>query len=343
MLTMMTGLALGSVLAPSSSAATQPETVRLIFDTDMGNDIDDALALAMIHALESRDECKLLAVTITKDNRYSAPFVDLVNTFYGRPDIPVGVVRDGVTPKDSRFTREPSQARDDGKPRYPHKLRDGSEAPEAVGLLRRVLAEQPDGSVAMVQVGFSTNFARLLTSQPDDASPLPGSELVREKVRLLSIMAGAFDAKLTADQFKEYNIREDLPSSRKLLAEWPTPIVISGFEIGRAILYPARSIRNDFGYVAHHPIREAYELYQEMPYDRPTWDLTSVLYAVRPDHGYFELSPPGKIQVSEDGVTRFEEQADGKHRYLKVQQSQIARIREAMELLCSQPPSLTSW
>ena len=43
--------------------------VRLTFDTDMGNDIDDALALAMIHALQNRGEAVLLAVTVTKDNR----------------------------------------------------------------------------------------------------------------------------------------------------------------------------------------------------------------------------------------------------------------------------------
>ncbi|MCL5745638.1 MAG: nucleoside hydrolase, partial [Acidobacteria bacterium] len=61
-------------------AAADP--VRVIFDTDMGNDIDDAVALAILHALESRGESKLLAVTITKDNPIAAPYVDIVITFY---------------------------------------------------------------------------------------------------------------------------------------------------------------------------------------------------------------------------------------------------------------------
>src|ERR1700751_6045187 len=52
-------------IAPGAQAA---EPVRLIFDTDIGNDIDDALALGLIQALESRSEVQLLAVTITKDN-----------------------------------------------------------------------------------------------------------------------------------------------------------------------------------------------------------------------------------------------------------------------------------
>src|SRR5690606_29160477 len=117
---------------------------------------DDALALGVIHALQSRGECELLAVTLSKDNRYSAPFCDLVNTFYGRGDIPIGAVRKGATPEDSAYIKEPSLAEDGGQQRYPHDLRDGADAPEAVALLRKTLASQPDGSVVIVVVGFST-------------------------------------------------------------------------------------------------------------------------------------------------------------------------------------------
>ena len=50
----------------------------------------------MIHAFQRRGDCCLIAVTLTKDHPYAAPLVDLVNTFYGYGDIPIGVVRDGV-------------------------------------------------------------------------------------------------------------------------------------------------------------------------------------------------------------------------------------------------------
>ena len=268
-------------------AAMTTQPVRLIFDTDMGNDIDDALALGVIHALQTRRECQLLAVTITKDNEFSAPFVDLVNTFYGRGDIPIGVVRGGKTPKDGPYIRKTAQSRDEGKIRYPHDLRSGKDAPEAVGLLRRILASQPDRSVVMVVVGFSTNIARLLESKPDNHSPLTGKALVAEKCRLLSIMAGMYSSER---RHKEYNVFMDVPAARKVYTDWPTPIVASGYEIGRAIKFPAASIQHDFNYIKHHPLREAYGLYKKMPYDRETWDLTSVLYAVRPERGYFSLS-----------------------------------------------------
>ena len=63
------------------SAAEAP---GLIFDTDICGDCDDVLALGMIHALQSRGACRLLAVTISVDHELAAPFVDAVNTFYGR-------------------------------------------------------------------------------------------------------------------------------------------------------------------------------------------------------------------------------------------------------------------
>ena len=52
----------------------------IIFDTDIGNDIDDVLALALLHELADRREVEILAVTISKDNPWCAPHVDLINT-----------------------------------------------------------------------------------------------------------------------------------------------------------------------------------------------------------------------------------------------------------------------
>lgn len=295
--------------------------VGLIFDTDMGNDIDDALALAMIHALESRGETKLLAVTLTKDNPYAAPYCDIVNTFYRRGSIPVGVVRNGKTPEDSPMIRIPVEA----KPEYPHKLTDYKKAPEAVDLIRRTLEAQPDGSVVIAQVGFSTNLARLL------ASP-GGSELVRKKVKLLSVMAGNF-----AGGKPEYNVRIDVESAAKVMREWPGPIVLSGFEIGEALLYPARSIEQDFAWSDRNPVVDAYRAYKKMPYDRPTWDLTAVLYAIRPDHGYFGLSDAGSVHVEPDGRTIHTVDPAEQRRYLTLNAEQKARTLEALIQLASQP------
>ena len=321
--------------APLDAPLERP--VPFIFDTDIGNDVDDALAMGVIHALESRGECRLIAVTITKDEPMSAPYVDAVNTFYGRPDIPIGVVRDGATQGKSKFTGL-AATEDNGQPRYPHDLASGEDAPEATAVLRKALAQEADNSVVIAQVGFSTNLARLLDSKADEYSDLDGPVLVARKVRVLSIMAGAF--KLINDkEHLEYNVVKDIPAAQQLAEAWPTPIVYSGFEIGLSIPYPAASIDNDFAYVEHHPLQEAYQLYEPTPHERPTWDLTSVLWGVRPGRGYFDLSAPGKVTVSEKGRSEFAEDSSGSHYYLIASDMQKARVREALALLASEPPT----
>ena len=139
------------------------------------------------------------------------------------------------------------------------------------------------------------------------------------------MMAGVFRPIPGTVRHREYNLVEDLDAARVVLAQWPTPIVISGFEVGIAITYPHESIARDFGYVADHPLAEAYRMYCGPDHDRPCWDLTSVLYAVLPEAGYFTLSPPGTVRLQEDGYTLFDERADGKHRYLIVDERQIVR------------------
>ena len=103
------------------------------------------------------------------------------------------------------------------------------------------------------------------------------------------------------------------------------------------MLYPAVSIENDFQHEDNHPVVDGYRNYMKMPYDRPVWDLTSVLYAVRPGRGYFSLSEPGTVTVDDEGKTRFESDPGGRHRYLIVDAVQRARVLEALVELATQP------
>lgn len=312
---------------------TQAAPVKLIFDTDMGNDVDDLMALAMIHNLQKRGVCELLAVTITKDHPQAAAFVDAVNTLYGYPDTPIGVVRDGAAKEAGKFNLLADEKNADGSLRYPHDLKSGADAPEAVGLLKEILAKQPDGSVAIAQVGFFTNLSRLL----DDPA---GKELIGKKVKVLSIMAGAFQTVQWDTRHLEYNVKLDVPAAQKLAKEWPTPVVWSGYEIGVAAAFPHVVIEQDLDYLPHHPLKEAYYLYNPPPHDRPTWDPTSVLYAVLPERGYFDLSPPGTVIVENDSATLFraDKKGKGRHRFLVMNAEQTARVREAIVQLSVEPP-----
>ena len=312
------------VFAICSSAA---EPVRLILDTDMGNDCDDALALGMIHALESRNEVRLLAVTISKDNRDAAIYIDLVNHFYGRPDIPIGLVRNGKTPNDTPMLKVPVEHRDaQGKLVYPRRLGETTPIPEAVDLLTQVLNNQPDGSVSIAQIGFSTNLARLV------ATPA-GRDLAARKVKALYLMAGNFQKPKP-----EYNVFTDAPAFADLMKNWPTRIVFSGFEIGLVITYPMQSIDRDFTWALNHPVAEAYKVYVGKPEDHPNWDSTAVLDAIRPDRGYFDLSAPGNVTLDEKNATVFTPDVNGKCRYLILKPDQVGRIRELIADLASEPP-----
>jgi purine nucleosidase len=348
------------VFAETEAPSTLPPNV--IFDTDMWSDVDDAMALAMLHVLQDRHEVNLVAVTVSTEEKWCASYVDLVDTFYGHSMIPIGIVHDGMNTEAFRrkfpqmkwpvteYTREVAEKRDQaGKLIYPRRFASGTKVPESVSVLRKVLAAQPDGSVVMIQVGYSTNLARLLDSDADEASVLKGRDLIRKKVRLLSVMAGNFgeatiDGKVIAKGSPEFNLQSDIPAAQRVFLGWPTPIVASGFEVGLRMLYPAYSIEHDYSYVENHPIADAYRFLVEdtktkWPHDHATFDLTAVLYAARPDGNYFDLSKPGKIIVQADGSSRFEESAEGAHRYLILNESERARTLEAMVMLASEPPA----
>lgn len=323
-------------------ASLHAQPVKLIFDTDMGNDVDDLMALCMIHSLQKRGACELLGVTITKDHPQAAAFVDAVNTFFGHPDIPIGVVRDGAAKDAGKFNLLADEKNAEGTLRYPHDLMSGAEAPEAVGLLRKLLVSQPDHSVTIVQVGFFTNLSRLLDSKADEHSPMDGRKLIARKVKILSIMAGAFQTVDWDTRYLEYNVKLDVPAAQKLARGWPSPIVWSGFEIGVAATFPHAAIEQDLNYVAHHPLKEAYLLYNPPPHDRPTWDPTALLFAVLPERGYFGVSPPGSVSVNANASTLFRPGKDGKgrHRFLVMNPEQAARVREAIVQLSVEPPGV---
>ncbi len=209
------------LISPAPTRAGEP--VRLILDTDICGDCDDVLALGVIHSLQSRGMCTLLAVTVSADHDLAAPFVAAVNTFFGRGEIPIGIVGKGGVVEESKFLSL-AEEKDAGSGRYrfPHVLISGRAAPSATSVLRLTLVRQPDRSVVIAQVGFSTNLARLLDSTPDEHSPLHGLELVRRKVQSLSLMAGAFAPIDGKPDYLEYNIVQDLKSAscpRRTLAD----------------------------------------------------------------------------------------------------------------------------
>ena len=310
--------------------------IKVIFETDMGNDIDDAIALGMLYKYMDEGVVDLLAVGVNKEGFGPVEYVDMMNTWYGYPDIPIGKITDGIDcnyPESNYAAKVASMKDASGAPLFGTSVSDMASVLEAPVLYRKILAAQPDNSVRMVSVGFSTNLVRLMESAPDEYSQLTGMELIAKKVCLLSIMAGDFRPGASA----EFNVVQDIPSAKLIFEHWPTPVVASPFDVGISICYPATSIENDFGWADTHPMVEGYKSYNPMPYDRPTWDPTSVLYAVEGDK-WFTVSPAGRITVDDSGCTHFEPCEDGNRYYLGVDSQQAeAVLARFLEIVPSKP------
>ena len=115
------------------------EPTRIIVDTDIMGDVDDVGALAVLHALADNQEAKIVGIVVDTANPAGAVCVDVLNTYYGRLDIPIGTLK----PHDASAPTPYQQALVSG---FPHALKDGSDAPDAVTTYRRLLAAEASGS-----------------------------------------------------------------------------------------------------------------------------------------------------------------------------------------------------
>ena len=327
-----------SFISCESEKAVQSDKINLIFETDIGNDVDDAMAMDMIYKYLDNDKINLLAITINKDGLAPAEFVDIMNTWYGYPDIPIGIIRNGADCETDAVNYAKAVVnlkKEDGSPMFKRSLTEYNNLPDAHKLYRKILSEMPDNSVTIVSVGFSTNLARLMDTAADEYSPLTGKELVAKKVKELITMAGH----TTDVNFHEYNVFKDPAAAKKVFEEWPTKVVTSPFEVGIAIQYPAASIENDFGWAeGGHPMVEAYKAYLPMPYNRPTWDLTSLLYAVEGD-SFFSMHGPYTMEVTELGGTIFTPDQNGNRYFMMVDQAQADAVNKHFQSILPVKPA----
>lgn len=307
---------------------------NVIFDTDMGDDVDDVMALDLILKYHEVKKVKLIGVMGNRDAQSCFDFVKMYLSWSGYGKIPVGMVSNGINPvpEENSYATKVLAMESDGKSMFKLKRTVNGNS-DAVELYRRLLARAKDNSVVIISVGFSTNLSRLLETCPDRYSILTGIELVKKKVRMISVMAGDFRDGAEA----EFNVYNDVRSARKLFTQCPVPLVFSTFDLGVKIHYPAQSIMTDFNWVVNHPFVKSYESFLPMPYDRPTWDLLSTLYAIDPNSDYFTLSESGTVMVTDDGVTTFVPCSNGNSRYLITDVEQNERIKSHLINIISRP------
>ena len=305
----------------------------VFFDSDFAT-IDSVLAVGLLYGLQGKNNCRVAIVTVSRPNLAVVAFADAVERFYRGPAgnfaqvPPVGMATTGSPGETSpAFVQPFRKKKPDGTPVYRNQVRSVIDTGDPQTLIRNYLEAQYDGNAIFVLSGPATNLAAALA--------FPGlKETIAAKVKYLVVAGGAFPSGAP-----EAHIQADIPAARKVLAEWPTPIVASGYEIGAALEFPGSSIDKEFAAAApDNPIADAYRAWRPMPYDAPSWAMAASLYAARPNEGYFKLSDPGTIHVRDDGGTSFAASDQGRHRYLVNDAEQKGRILRAYVELASAKP-----
>jgi hypothetical protein len=321
-------------------AAAKPP-MGIAFEGDLGNRIDALLVVSMLNGLAAKGEARKIALAISRPSLKSAQLADVAVAFYagraiagpgggvgGNPDGMVGMPEGAsAATDDPPLAAILAKKTPEGAPQYSTGVSRVLDTADNAVLIRNMLLAQNDGNASIVVAGPLTGMARLLAlygARPQIAAK--ASQLV---LAVGSFSPSAPDAALKAD----------LASARKVFAEWPSPIVAVGAEVGTALPYPAASLDTDFAWSPAHPIADAYRSFKPMPYDAPASALAAVLHAVHPDGGYFKLSEPGTITVLDDGRTQFTAGAGGKHRYLIVDPAQKDRVIKLYRDMVSAQPA----
>jgi hypothetical protein len=325
---------------PTGRGAARPP-IGIAFDGDLGNRIDAMLAVAMLNGLAAKTQARRITLSVSRPSLASAQVADVVAAFYrGRPMAGpgggIGAASEGMIglPESAKVSGDApvfaailSKKAADGTPNYTSSITGLVNTAESSVMIRNLILAQHDGNAAIVLAGPATGLVRILDLYRSGPQ-------ITAKCRMLVVAAGAFPAGAA-----EASIKADVAAAKRLFAEWPTPIVAVGSEVGDALPYPGASIEKDFAWSPAHPVVDAYRAYKPMPYDAPAPALAAVLQAALPDEKYFTLSEPGTISVLDDGRTRFAPQAEGKHRYLIVDPAQKARVLTQYTSLVPAPPA----
>ena len=291
----------------SIKASAQVSPVKVILDTDIGPDYDDVGAMAVLHALADSGKAKILATVSCNQSRYSAGVLSVLNNYFGRPDIPIGIVQGSRAVNLAAWQKWDSVL----VSKYPAKIKANGRAENAISLYRRILAAQADHSVTIITIGFLSNLNDLLRSGPDKNSSLNGYDLVKRKVKKLVSMAGRFP------KGGEFNIQCDPISARYVAENWPTEIIFSGWEIGDPIRTGIPLITNNN--IRNSPVKEAFSIAIPMAagdsLGRMSWDETAVLVGINGYAQYYSLVE-GRMIIEPSGWNSWDINGKG-HFYLK--------------------------
>lgn len=251
---------------------------RLIIDTDFATDCDDVGGIAVAHALADLGECELLAMGVSATCNFSTSALGSLNTWHGRPDIPVGQFKGSAeTVNVSNCGAYVEGMHNNGD--WPSSVGLGTTVDDVVDVYRQSLHDAPDGSVTLVTIGFLTGVSALLDSAGDSIDSRSGADLVAAKVKRTYVMGA------NPGGGAEFNMAGAPAAASNVAANWPGEIVWNPFEVGNAVFTGKWGVQP-----ADHIVRFAYQQFGvNQNNGRQSWDLVTVLQAVRGNEDRFSV------------------------------------------------------
>ena len=210
--------------------------------------------------------------------------------------LPIGLAIDKPLPQDNAFVKVAMDSvNEKGEPTHRRNVKRVGDTAEVTALMRNSMTYFQDGMVSVILSAPATYLARVLE--------YPGAlDLVKAKVRTLVVTEG----------------NQDAAALRRVLGAWPSPVVFVGRDLGENLKFPELPIQTDFDWAKAHPVVDYYRAVKAGSTDLPVQDLLAVLYAVRPQSDFFQLSEPGTIEIADSGQMVFTPNAAGKQKRLMV-------------------------
>jgi purine nucleosidase len=247
-------------------------TTKLILDTDIGGDIDDAICLAY---LLMQPECDLLGITtVTGEPEKRAALASVLCEVAGK-EIPIYPGLDQPILGEQR-QRVAEQAV--ALPRWPH--RSLFPRGEAVEFLRRTIRAHP-GEITLLTIGPLTNVGLLFALDRE----IP--HLLKEVV----MMGGVY---LRWEPGLEWNVSLDTVAASIVFGS-PVPVRAIGLDVTLQVNMPADEVRRRFTAPILRPVLDFAEVWFE---EQPAITFHDPLAGA----AIFDPAPAG----SEDAICRFE-------------------------------------
>ena len=286
---------------------------KVIFDTDIGSDCDDAGAMAVLHNLADKGEVKILGIIYSSGkNKFGIGVCDAINTYYGRGDLFLGQNRsDDVGDPRDFFSKQ--IATDTAT--YHHNVIDS--ATDLLSAYKMMLEREQDASVTIITVGHPIGLVHLLR---DDE----GVRLVKRKVSQWVAMGGS------GWNFSKNGMAEYMS---ELLKEWPCQLYMSSY--GEKVITGNMKLPHT---PKNNPVRKAYEsfIWNCFEKGRPSWDQIAVLFATRPQ--YFRIDSHGSVEQTENKSVHWNNKKDNPKHYRVFPKISDAEMRDIIEDLMSEQP-----